>query len=82
MIIVLRFDQKSWPDVAGFVVQAERTGVRACVLNPVWRFMMTSQFICTSPEIADSRLYWFRTIAPRGSTVIARLRQAVVTAGP
>ena len=35
-IIVLRFDQKSWPDVTGFLVQAERTGVRACVLNPVW----------------------------------------------
>ena len=45
--------------------------------------MMTSQFICTSQEIADGRLYWFRTACPaRGSTVIARLRQAVVTAGP
>jgi hypothetical protein len=80
--IVLRFDQKSWPDVTGFLVQAERTGVRACVLNPVWTFMMTSQFICTSQEIADGRLYWFRTVAPHGSTVIARLRQAVVTVGP
>jgi hypothetical protein len=80
--ILLRLDQKSWPDVTGFVVQAERTGVRACVLNPVWTFMMTSQFTCTSQEIADGRLYWFHTVAPRGSTVIARLRQAVVTAGP
>jgi hypothetical protein len=80
--IVLRFDQKSWPDVTGFLVQAERTRVRACVLNPVWTFIMTSQFICTGPEIADGRLYWFRTEAPRGSTVIARLRQAVVVAGP
>jgi hypothetical protein len=43
---------------------------------------MTSQFICTKPEIADGRLYWFRTEAPRGSAVIARLRQAVVTDGP
>jgi hypothetical protein len=81
-MIVLRFDQKSWPDVTGFLVQAERTGVRACVLNPVWTFLMTSQFICTGPEIADGRLYWFRTEAPHGSTVIARLRQAVVVAGP
>ncbi len=80
--IVLRLDQASWPDVTGFLVQAERTGVRACVLNPVWTFMMTSQFICTRPEVADGRLYWFRTVAPRGSTVIARLRQAVMTAGP
>ena len=79
--IVLRFDQKTWPDVAGFLVLGERTGVRACVVNPIWTFMMTSQFICTSQEIADGRLYWFRNAAPRGSTVIARLRQAVVTAG-
>ena len=53
--IVLRLDQESWPDVTGFLVQAERTGVRACVLNPVWTFMLTSQFICTSQEIADGR---------------------------
>jgi hypothetical protein len=80
--ILLRLDQKTWPDVTGFLVQAERTGVRACVLNPVWTFMMTSQFICTSREIADGRLYWFHTVAPDGSTVIAWLRQAVVTVGP
>ena len=80
--ILLRLDQKTWPDVTGFLVQAERTGVRACVMNPVWTFMMTSQFICTSREIAAGRLYWFHTVAPPGSTVIARLRQAVVTAGP
>ena len=53
--ILLRFDQESWPDVTGFLVQAERTGVRACVVNPVWTFMMTSQFICTSQEIANGR---------------------------
>jgi hypothetical protein len=80
--IVLRFDQRSWPDATGFLVQAERTGVRACVWDHAWTFMMTSQFICTSREIADGQVYWFGTDAPRGSTVIARLRQAVVTAGP
>ncbi len=80
--IVLRFDFDSWPDVTGFLVQAERTGVRACVANPAWIVMMTSQFICTRAEIAAGRVYWFHTAAPRGSTVIARLRQAVVTAGP
>jgi hypothetical protein len=79
-MIVLRFDQPSWPDVTGFLVQAERTGVRACVLNPVWTFMMTSQFICTSQEIVAGRLYWLSPIA-RGHTVIAHLRQALVTTG-
>jgi hypothetical protein len=81
-MIVLRFDQPSWPDITGFLVQAERTGVRACAANPIWTFMMTSQFICTSTEIAAGRVFWFRPTAPRGSTVIGRLRQAVVTAGP
>jgi hypothetical protein len=33
-MIVLRFDQQTWPDITGFLVQAERTGVRACVANP------------------------------------------------
>jgi hypothetical protein len=77
--IVLRFDQKTWPDVTGFLVQAERTGVRACVLNPLWKFMMTSQFICTNQEAATGRLYWFRDLTPPVRPVIAQLRQAVVT---
>jgi hypothetical protein len=81
--IVLRFDQKTWPDVTGFLVQAERTGVRACVKNPIWTFMMTSQFMCTSQEVADGRLYWFRDTTPPNGPVIARLRQAfVTTVGP
>jgi hypothetical protein len=77
-MIVLRFDQPSWPDVTGFLVQAERTGVRACVVSPVWTFMMTSQFICTSSDMAEGRVYWLSPIM-RGNTVIARLRQAIVT---
>ncbi len=44
--------------------------------------MMTSQFTCTRADIADGRVYWLHTAASRGSTVIVRLRQAVVTAGP
>ena len=79
-MIVLRLDQPSWPDVTGFLVQAERTGVRACVANPVWTFMMTSQFICTSSDMAEGRVYWLSPIT-RGNTVIARLRQAIVTVG-
>jgi hypothetical protein len=82
-MIVLRFDQRTWPDVTGFLVQAERTGVRACVKNPIWTFMMTSQFICTSQQVADGRLYWIRDTTPRNGPVIARLRQGfVTTAGP
>lgn len=80
-MIVLRFDYRSWPDVTGFLVQAERTGVRACVANPASTLVMTSQFICTRSGIADGQAYWLTPVAPRGHAVIMRLRQAVVTAG-
>jgi hypothetical protein len=80
-MIVLRFDHDSWPDVTGFLVLAERQGIRACSAN-TWTFMMTSQFICTNQQIANGRVFWLTPVAPRGTTVIARLRQAVVTAGP
>jgi hypothetical protein len=79
--IVLRFDYRSWPDVTGFLVQAERTKVRACVADPASELVMTSQFICTRSDIADGRVYWLTPVAPLGHTVIMRLRQAVVTAG-
>jgi hypothetical protein len=81
-MIVLRLDPQFWGDATGFLVQAERTGVRACVANPEYAFIVTSQFICTQREIADGQVYWLRPAAPPGSTVLARLRQAVVTAGP
>jgi len=81
-MIVLRFDYRSWPDVTGFLVQAERTGVRACVADPASTLVVTSQFICTRSGIADGRVYWLTPVAPRGHAVIIRLRQAVVTADP
>ena len=65
--------------VAG--VQAERTGVRACVANPASALVVTSQFICTRSDTADGQVYWLTPAAPRGHAVIMRLRQAVVTAG-
>ena len=80
-MIVLRLDPQFWGDATGFLVQAERTGVRACVADPVYTFIVTSQFICTRPDIANGRVYWLRPAAPPGSPVLARLRQAVVTAG-
>jgi hypothetical protein len=79
--IVLRFNYLSWPDVTGILVQAKRTGVRACVANPASALVVTSQFICTRSDIANGRVYWLTPVAPHGRAVIIRLRQAVVTAG-
>jgi len=81
-MIVLRFDHNDWPDVTGFLVQAERTGVRACVANPNWTVIVTSQFTCTNQDLATGRVFWLTPSAPHGDAVIIRLRQAVVTTGP
>jgi hypothetical protein len=81
-MIVLKFGQRSWPDVTGFLVQAERTGVPACVADPAATLVVTSQFICTNSDLATGRVFWITPSAPRGSAVIMRLRQGVLTAGP
>ena len=57
--LVLKLDHSAWEDLTGFLVQAERTGVRACVDDPHWEFMVTSQFICTPHEAAAGARYYF-----------------------
>ena len=65
------------------VVQAERTGVPACVAGPAWEFMMTSEFICTSKEIAGGARFsvWTPGSVPRGMRVVFRLRRGIVAYG-
>ncbi|MBV9381542.1 MAG: hypothetical protein JOY82_23555 [Streptosporangiaceae bacterium] len=78
--IVLGFDQPTWPDLTGFLVQAERTGVRACVPDPAMTFMVTRQFICTNAQAAGGvRFYFHSGPLPGGTRVLVRLRQALVT---
>jgi hypothetical protein len=80
--IVIRFNHNAWIDVTGFLVQAERTGVRACVQDPAWTFMMSRQFICTSGQIAAGAPFWFSApTAPSGTTVIATLKNSQIIAG-
>jgi hypothetical protein len=80
--LVLNLDHNAWVDLTGFLVQAERTGVRACVDNPQWEFMVTSQFICTPHEAAAGARYYFHFIGvPQHGQVITRMYAAWVTAG-
>lgn len=80
--IVIRFNHNAWIDVTGFLVQAERIGVRACAAEPTWTFMMTTQFICTPVQIAGGAPFWFDApVAPHGSTVIATLKNSQIIAG-
>jgi hypothetical protein len=80
---IIRFDHNAWPVITGLLVQAERTGVDACVANRTWEFMMTSQFICTPAQRADGRGFYVYLPGqvPHGVTVVARLRRGIVTAG-
>jgi hypothetical protein len=80
--IVIHMDHNAWVDTTGFLVQAERTHVRACVDQPSWTYMMTAQFICTAHEAATGVRYRFRSPAPpQGTPVILRFGFTTVTAG-
>jgi hypothetical protein len=81
-MVVIHFDHDAWPDVAGFLVQAERTGVRACVANHYWTFIVSRQFICTPAQVAAGAPFWFHSpVTPRGARVIAALEHSTITAG-
>ena len=81
--IVLAFPHAAWTTVTGILARAERTGVKACVADRYWKFMMTSQFICTPTQVADGYpMSVYPTGAePRGATAVARFRGALATAG-
>ncbi len=81
--LVLRIGSGAWPAITGLLVQAERTGVTACVANPNWAFMVTEQFICTPAELraGDHFTVYQPGPVPSGVTVVYRLRRGIVTAG-
>jgi hypothetical protein len=39
-----------WPDVVGLLVAASRVGYEPCVANPDWKFVVTSQYTCSSTQ--------------------------------
>jgi hypothetical protein len=71
--IAIEVDHIVWPQAIGFLDQAERTGVKACLVDPWYTFIVTKQFICTPSEVATSAGYWFYPpAAPAGAHIIAR----------
>ena len=74
-------DHSAWPELTGFLVQAERSNVHACVADSSWRFMVTSRFICTPQQVAHCAAVTFlpATAAPPGTPVLVRLGAIIVT---
>jgi hypothetical protein len=83
-IVLLRLQHNAWPSMTGLLVQAERAGVTACVADPYWEFMVTSQFICTPAELAGGAKFglYLPGQVPRGTQVVFRLRRSIVTPVP
>jgi hypothetical protein len=83
--IVLHIDHPAWVETTGFLVQAERTGVRACLDDPWYAFLMTRQFICTPAQAASGQAYWFYTpggLPPHAPVLLRFSGIAVVAASP
>jgi hypothetical protein len=82
--IVLHIDHSAWVETTGFLVQAERSGVKACLDDPSWTFMMTKQFICTPAQAASGQGYWFYVPGsiPSGARVILRFSHVAVAPAP
>jgi hypothetical protein len=80
---VLHIDHPAWVETTGFLIQAERTGVRACLDEPQFAFLMTKQLICTPAEVASGQGFWFYGAGtPPGTQVIMRFSGVAVSAGP
>lgn len=80
--LVLHVGSGTWVDMTGILVQSQRSGVTACVTDPAWAYMVTSQFICTPEELAKGAQFWIYStnLAPRGTPPVVRLARTVVTA--
>ena len=83
--IVLHIDGPAWVETTGFLVQAERTGVKACLHDPWYTFLMTKQFICTPAQTASGQGYWMYTphgLPPHAPVLLRFSGMAVVPASP
>jgi hypothetical protein len=69
-VLVLDIQHNAWVETAGFLVQAERTGVKACVAQSWYQFLFTSQFICTPAQERGGVRYTFDTQAPPAGTLL------------
>jgi MFS family permease len=74
-----------WPDTVGVLVEASREGYQPCIANSFWKFVVTSQYIC-SPAQAKGR--WRIVVEeasvpiPPGAAVVLRNASVEVYVAP
>ena len=79
-IVIYIAENAAWSDTAGFLVQAERSHVRACVDQPSYEFIVTGQFICTAQQKAAGVRYAFLSPAPPpGTPAVLHFASTTVT---
>jgi hypothetical protein len=76
--LVLDIEHDTWPDAVGVLVEADREGIRACLRDPFWEFMVTGGFVCDASDLRTGR--WLRFVMPGRSTqpMLARMTQSEI----
>lgn len=77
--LVVELEQGAWPVLTALIVQGQRAGQRVCARDPVWRVLVTAEFVCTGPEIAGGRPVRLAAQPPSGGAVFAELDGVVVS---
>jgi hypothetical protein len=74
-----------WPDVVGLLVAASREGYQPCIANPAWRFVVTSEYICSPTEGKERwkvAVELTSTPVPPGASLVFRNASVEVYASP
>ncbi len=52
--------QPMWPDALGVIVEAQRKGIRACMADRSFEFLVTSEFVCSPQDVERGTEFAFR----------------------
>jgi hypothetical protein len=80
--VLVDLEPASWPALTGLLVAGARGGQRVCARDPAWRFMVTSEFVCTGRDLAEGRTVVLSAQPPIGTTVLARLDRSAISTPP
>jgi hypothetical protein len=78
--VVLDIQHDAWPEAAGLIVQAQRTGVDACVHYASLSFLFTTQVMCTPAQLASGAHFdvWIKGRHPVARETVLRLGRTVI----